>query len=533
MRHTYSIRIAAVAVAGGLALGQARAGVPEFSSEEWMRSPGTGWSSARMEPSLPLPKVAPGPIPDRHTMRCYYLVPVDRAPQSDALDNLAETVLWIQEWYAGEMELNGFGRKTFEIESHPDGSPVVHLLTSDQTAAWLRADPWGRCRIEAAQAGVPHDLRGEVVLSAFEAHEMNPDSTLIGGYGGGANFGSGSSPGTGMVGSDALAFLSRSDLLDTREYDGLVIPALGPYPAIQDVTFAWFDGTTISASASVRRGIFLHELSHGFGLAHDFRNDSNFNGNMMGNGFRGTRGHLYTEEFPADYVRLTYASALQLNSSRYFNPETEYTEDTAPALTVLPGPTVAVSADGTLHVGFTASDASGISLALLRNFGETVAHLRFDGEPSVGGTFRTPHFETTMTNQLEISVFDTQGNRTGRSFAVEALPGGVNLAPRPSVNINPGRALAGQEVTLTAWNSFDPDGSVFDLTVEWDFDGDGSFDTGPTTDKLTVHQWDAPGIYTVTARVADPGGQSFVSMPVGIRILGPDPPVESDLMIIR
>ena len=32
----------------------------------------------------------------------------------------------------------------------------------------------------------------------------------------------------------------------------------------------------------------MHELTHAFGLSHDFRNDGNFHGNLMGNLFRST-----------------------------------------------------------------------------------------------------------------------------------------------------------------------------------------------------------------------------------------------------
>ena len=89
----------------------------------------------------------------------------------------------------------------------------------------------------------------------------------------------------------------------------------------QDVTFAWFEGSSFSSLASSWLGALWHETGHAFGLPHDFRNDNNFHGNLMGNGLRGTRGSLFPEKYPQNYTRLEYASALVLNVSHYFNAD--------------------------------------------------------------------------------------------------------------------------------------------------------------------------------------------------------------------
>ena len=120
-------------------------------------------------------------------------------------------------------------------------------------------------------------------------------------------------------------------LPDDTPYAGEVVPEIGPYPLVQDVSFPWFEYTTFSSIASSIQGAFAHELGHAFGLPHDFRNDSNFRGTLMGNGLRGFRGAMYPERYPSDDMRLSYGAALSLNVSAYFNPG-------ADAMTV-PGPT--------------------------------------------------------------------------------------------------------------------------------------------------------------------------------------------------
>ena len=73
------------------------------------------------------------------------------------------------------------------------------------------------------------------------------------------------------------------------------------------------------------QGATTHELGHAFGLNHDFRNDNNFHGNLMGNGFRGLRASYFPAQFPNDDIQLSYVAAETLNVSRYFNHDKTFT----------------------------------------------------------------------------------------------------------------------------------------------------------------------------------------------------------------
>jgi hypothetical protein len=85
-------------------------------------------------------------------------------------------------------------------------------------------------------------------------------------------------------------------------------------------------------------------------MPHDMRNDYNFNGNLLGNGFRGTRGWVAPTLYPQEQTRLTYAEAVLNSVSRYFNPERSYT-DTLPTLQILT-PSTTTPASGQLGIQF-------------------------------------------------------------------------------------------------------------------------------------------------------------------------------------
>ena len=178
---------------------------------------------------------------------------------------------------------------------------------------------FGDTKDAAINNGIPIDIRGQIWLLIPEIHQMNPDGSVIGQTAKGIGNGSGDDPGIAVVGSAMLSLMNLAGLRDGRLYDGLTIPEIGPYPLVQDVSFAWFAGTTISSIVSSYTGAIVHEISHAFGSVHDFRNDSNFNGNLMGNGLRGVRGALFPDLWPDNHTRLAHSLAQALSVSHYFS----------------------------------------------------------------------------------------------------------------------------------------------------------------------------------------------------------------------
>jgi hypothetical protein len=58
------------------------------------------------------------------------------------------------------------------------------------------------------------------------------------------------------------------------------------------------------------------------------------------------------------------------------------------------------------------------------------------------------------------------------------------------------------------------------MTIEWDLDGNGTFDTAPSSTLNRLMSFTAPGIRHIYARVTDGGGASSVSSPIALRVLG-------------
>jgi PKD repeat protein len=454
-----------------------------------------------------------------HVVRIAYIIPTNRTAQAHAVASLRNAIILHHEWYRDQMERNGFGPKTFRYETEPDGvTPKIYTVNVTETDAYLRGDLWSRTISAATAAGVPVWTSKQVWWLIPEAHQQMADGSIVGGTALGASFGSGDDAGVAMVGSDALARYQPGFFTNNAAYHNQVIPEIGPHLLKQNISFPSFEGTTFSSVASSVLGAALHEMTHGFGQPHDFRNDNNFHGNLMGNGLRGFRGALYPDQYASDYTRAGYGSALALNVSRYFNANSNFTDNTLPALTITTSGTN-TPVNGLLQINFTCSDAGGLSAAWLTWSGDLVGEMALSSTSSAQ-TFATAYYNPGQTNQYVISIFDRQGNKRTATAAIIPRTG-FNRAPRPFVKILPLTALAGQNVLLDASQSTDADHSVATLQVEWDLNGDGAYDTAPTTTKSLTHQFANAGNWLVRARVTDPAGAQTVSAPVALRVLSP------------
>ncbi len=449
-------------------------------------------------------------------VRVAYVIPSNRTPQPNGVANLQNAIKLGREFFKEQMEQNGFGPKTFVFETEQDGvTPLIHVVHVTETDEYLRGDLWGRAQTAASNAGISLWAQGEVWVVIPETHVMFPDGSGAGGVALGAGWGSGNGGGVSMIGSNALPLFHPAMITDDTPYNEKVIPELGPYPMKQDVTFAWFEGTTFSSVASSWLGAIWHETGHAFGLGHDFRNDNNFHGNLMGNGLRGTRGTLFPEKYPQDYTRLEYWTALFLNVSHFFNSDKMVTNS----------PTVSHSIQGSVtpqqglvHLPFQASDPDGLSFAYLVLGGDMAAEMLLEGT-TTDTTFAVPYFTQGNTNGYTIFVVDTQGNKTATSVQFD-VPAGNNQAPVPFIKLNPPVPGENQPVTLDATQSFDVDHDQSSLLAAWDVDNDGQFDTEPSTNKTLQYHYQNPGNYLIRVKLTDPAGAQTLSTAVSIKIPG-------------
>jgi len=470
-------------------------------------------------------------------VRFAYVIPSNRTPQPNGASQIQEAILMVHEWYGEQMARWGYGYRTFRYETEADGvTPKVHVIQTTMPDDQMRYGLWDRAQ-QAAYAAGATSIHNDTEIWVFfpETHLMQPDSTIIGGacWGGGAALVESGAPGIGngwaMVGTDALPVFGLTMCQYDIQYDGYVIPEIGPYPLVQDVTWAWFLGNTFSSVSSSYTGGLAHEMGHGFGLAHDWRYDGNAQGNLMFNGLRGYRGWRFPDDYSDEFVRLNYASALFISVNPFFTvyqdgqPEPYQSDDiTLPTIQNLT-PGVVTPVNGTIEIAFQASDDVSLAMARLRMPWDTVAELPLEGT-YVSTTISTPYFGTPWFEEGEqhrylLTVYDTSGNTMTEE--IEFVLGTTsNRAPLPYVRTLPrSEAWVGQAITLDATAVQDPDGGSARVQVEWDLDGDGTYDTAPTMNKTFVTSYNTQGVAIIRLRVTDSAGGSAESYPIAIRIV--------------
>jgi hypothetical protein len=272
----------------------------------------------------PAVRVKSGYPETKPRVRMLYIIPADRTVRESSLEKLHDWLCMAHDFFLDQMLINGFGPLTFRFETEPGTTTLkIHILEVDRHAEWFRSDSAGRISRAARRHGYHLEAPGEIWAVVCEMHDMNEDGSIEGHHHSGINHiivnGNANSGGMGMTGSSILPLLGDSLMQNSSPYDGRVIPELGQYPMVYGVTARKYEGRTINEISSSMTGAWLHELGHAFGLFwHDFRSDRNFHGNLMGNGFRGLRGHLFPSRFRDNTTRLGWSQAKILSNSPYF-----------------------------------------------------------------------------------------------------------------------------------------------------------------------------------------------------------------------
>ncbi len=477
--------------------------------------------------SVPIEFVAPQ-VPDLSTdgppyvVRIAYLIPENREPSPAVPQRAATLLTWYQRWYADQMQRHGFGNRTFQYETRTGGSwPVVHVAKLARTDSFYRCDDvqgdigghMNRILDGAVDAGVSVGKDGEVWWLFVEMQEQQPDGSFkgterIGGLGKVASL-----SGRTVCDAGTLAVINLDSLSNDRPYDGLSVPELGPYPLRFGKSFKPTRGKTVSEVASSNAGSWMHEIGHSFGLFHDYRNDDNFAGNLMGNGLRGFRGWALPKKYPKDYSRLTHNDAQVLNLSRYFREPQKHTDNEGPRIkqAVIDGTVEA----GLLTCRFSATDDTELAYACLVYDDSVVGTASLSGT-SVESNIRFERYKPGDARWV-LHLYDAAGN-------MRLMPGNStvskpqNQAPQPFVACQIDTVKVGQPLTLDASATVDPDNDKSELRFAWDVDGDGEFEVADSKNPTLIAKYPKAGFYRVSARVTDPSGASAVSNPIAIEV---------------
>jgi PKD repeat protein len=157
------------------------------------------------------------------------------------------------------------------------------------------------------------------------------------------------------------------------------------------------------------------------------------------------------------------------------------------------------------QVGFDGSGSSDVD--------GTVAKYEWDldgngsYETDTGTTATTSHtYSEAGTYPVGLRVTDDDGatDEVSHDVTVTTPPPPPNQAPTAAFEYSPSSPAIGEEVGFDGSGSSDSDGNV--AGYEWDFDGDGTYETDTGTTATTSHTFDQAGTYQVGLRVTDDDG---------------------------
>ena len=125
--------------------------------------------------------------------------------------------------------------------------------------------------------------------------------------------------------------------------------------------------------------------------------------------------------------------------------------------------------------------------------------------------FRQLH-DFTREGEFNVTAIVSDG-RPGHDVQAYVL---VNVTvldhiPLASFSVDPASGDTGTIFTFDASGSSDVETPSDQLQVRWDFDNDGTWDTGWSTTKTLTHQFGSAGTYTVALEVQDAGGMTNVT----------------------
>jgi YD repeat-containing protein len=130
-----------------------------------------------------------------------------------------------------------------------------------------------------------------------------------------------------------------------------------------------------------------------------------------------------------------------------------------------------------------------------------------DGDGTFETTTSTPKvthsYAAEGTYSVRLRVTDNGG---ATDLSAQTLTIINNQPPTASFTVNPESAIKNEAIAFNGAASSDPDGTI--SKYEWDFNGDGTYETSSASSPTISHTYPTPGNYTVGLRVTDNGGKT-------------------------
>lgn len=171
---------------------------------------------------------------------------------------------------------------------------------------------------------------------------------------------------------------------------------------------------------------------------------------------------------------------------------------------------------------FKASPANGLTTTIFQfdatdskatNTDDTILFIRWDWDNdslwdtgfSRSRKFTHRYYKPGSYNP-RMEIRNEAGQSDTAQFPVQVARG--YSPPQPSFTIAPASGNLRTEFIFDAGRTRDDEDSLNTLKFRWDWEGDGIFDTGYSTETLTSHYYIASSIYNATLEVVDPQGLS-------------------------
>ena len=315
-----------------------------------------------------------------YVVRVIYFLPNDREPDPDMDTKLDTIIKEVQDFYADQLEVHGFGRKTFKFEADDNGNAVVHHVNGKFNDAYYQ-----------------HDSIQKTIEEINERFDTSKNICLI------AQDGS------------------------QKGYCGR---ATGKFAFLH------------APGDCVRPWVAAHELGHTFGLWHDRRDSSYIMYDFQTHYYAQSKysGSAYSEggQSIRIYNQLSQCAAQWLDVHRYFNDNQSVINN--PTESQMFSPSL-VSPPNTIRLRFELSDPDRLHLVQLitettRGYPENLVSCKLVNGESTVVEFETTELTTDMTDVM-LNVIDVTGNITTHRYIVDI----TSLRPPSEVVVIPDAEL--------------------------------------------------------------------------------------------